>query len=52
MLKKFGKIALAFAFFWGIVGFCISRGHIDSVVPLMYVLIAVVALGFLIVSEP
>jgi len=52
MVKKVLRIALLFYAVWGVTGFFFCKEHTDSVVPLMYVLITVCAIGFLVLSEP
>jgi len=52
MIKKIGRIGLGLFLGWGIGGFFVFSLNVDPVVPLMCTLIAVVALGFLVISEP
>jgi len=51
MKKKIGRIALLLSRGWGIGGFSFFSLNAHPLVPLMNILIAVVALGFLVISE-
>jgi len=51
MVKKIIRIGLFICASWGMIGFWLFKGHTDSVVPLMFALIVVLALGFIMLSE-
>jgi len=51
MAKKIGRITLGLCLGWGIAGFFFFSLNADPMVPLINILIAVVALGFLVISE-
>ena len=51
MVRKIIRFFLVCTAAWGTIGFWLSMGHSDHVVPLMHVLIVVLALGFILLSE-
>lgn len=51
MMKKVIRIVLLGTTGWGIGGFFASFYHSNSMVPLMYILIVILSLGFILLSE-
>jgi len=49
--KKIGRIFLGLSLGWGIGGFFLYSLNDNLMIPLLFILIAVIALGFLVISE-